>query len=333
MKAVVRTHYGPPEVLHLKNLEKPLPKHKEVLIKVMAAEATKSDCEMRAFKFPVNWFWLPLRLALGVFKPRKQVLGIYFAGEVVATGKDVRHYLPGDEIFGCSGLRQGAYGEYMCLPEHYTMVAKPSNTSFVEAAAVPLGGLNALHFMRRAHLKEGERVLINGAGGSIGIYAVQIAKSRGATVTAVDSGIKENMLRSIGADHFIDYQNQDISKLQEKYDVILDMVARSSYRGCLNLLDAGGRYLMANPRLTDMLRSPWVNRFTDKKVIFAFARESEEELLALKEMIEAGQIRPVVDKTYNMGQVVEAHHRVETEQRLGSIVISMEAPLEEAQQA
>ena len=328
MKAIVRTHYGPPEVLHIKEIEKPLPKDHEVLIHVKAAEATKADCEMRAFKFPVNWFWLPLRIALGIFKPRKQVLGIYFSGKVVATGKDVTHYRPGDEIFGCCGLRQGAYGEFMCLPERYTMVSKPSNMTFVEAAAVPLGALNALHFMRRAQIKQGERVLVNGAGGSIGLFAVQIAKSWGATVTAVDSGIKEDMLRSIGADHFVDYQRQNISSLNEKYDIILDMVTRSSYDGCLGLLTSGGRYLMANPRLSDMLRAPWTNKFTNKKVIFAFARESEAELLALKEMIEAGQIRSVVDKVYSMDQAAEAHQRVETEQRIGSIVISLEPALE-----
>ncbi|MDH3708315.1 MAG: NAD(P)-dependent alcohol dehydrogenase [Cyclobacteriaceae bacterium] len=324
MKAIVYTQYGPPEVLKLKEIDKPVPKDKEVLIKLKAVEVTKSDCEMRAFKFPVNWFWLPLRIALGVFKPKRPVLGSYFAGEVVAKGKEVTRYQLGEQIFGCGGLRLGAYGEYMCLPERYTMVTKPSNMSFEEAAAVPLGGLNALHFMRRADIKPGEKVLVNGAGGSIGIFGVQIAKFMGAEVTAVDSGIKEEMLRATGADHFVNYQQQDIAQLPEKYNVILDMVASSSYKGCMGLLEPEGRYLLGNPRLSDMLRSSWTSKFTDKNVIFAFARETEEELLALKEMIEAGQIRAVVDKIYTMDQAPEAHHRVETEQRLGSIVISID---------
>ena len=195
MKAVVYTQYGSPDVLHVKELDRPVPADDEILIKVHAAEATKADCEIRIFNFPVKWFWLPLRVALGITKPRRQVLGGYFSGEVESVGKDVSDYVKGEHVFGATGLRMGAYGEYVCLPASYTVVPKPTNIGFAEAAAVPLGGLNAIHFLRKANVKEGEKVLVNGAGGSIGLFAVQIAKAMGAEVTAVDTTHKEEMLR------------------------------------------------------------------------------------------------------------------------------------------
>ncbi len=323
MKAIVYTKYGSPDVLQIKEVEKPTPKEDEVLIKVHAAEVTKADCEMRSFNFPVKWFWLPMRVAFGLTKPKKQVLGGYFAGEVESVGKDVSKFKTGDQVFGSTQLRLGAYGEYVCLPDSYTLVSKPFNVSFEEAAAVPLGGLNALHFMRKANIQNGEKVLINGAGGSIGTFGVQIAKSMGAEVTAVDSAIKEEMLRRIGADHFIDYTKEDFTKSSKTYDVIFSMVANTSYSKCVKALNPKGRYLMANPRISDMLRSILTSMFTDKTAIFVFAGEKEEELLALKEMIEEGKIKSIVDKIYSFEQVAEAHRRVETEQRLGTIVISV----------
>ena len=323
MKAVVYTKYGSPDVLQLKEVEKPIPKDDEVLIKVHAAEATKTDCELRSFNFPVKWFWLPLRIAMGLIKPKKQILGGYFAGEVESVGKDVSKFKKGDQIFGTTKLRMGAYGEYVCLPASYTLVPKPHNVSFEEAAAVPLGGLNALHFLRKANIRKGEKVLVNGAGGSIGTFGVQIAKAMGAEVTAVDSTIKEEMLRRIGADHFFDYTKEDFTKSGQTYDVIFDMVAKSSYSECVKTLNPKGRYLMANPRISDMLRSVLTSKFTDKTAIFVFAGEKEEELLALKEMIEEGKIKSIVDKIYPFEQAAEAHRRVETEQRLGPVVISV----------
>jgi NADPH:quinone reductase-like Zn-dependent oxidoreductase len=179
MNAITYSKYGPPDVLRLEDVGKPVPDDDQVLIKVRAAEATKSDCELRSFKFAVKWFWLPLRVAFGIRKPRRRVLGGYFSGEVESVGTNITHISVGDQVFGAAGLRLGAYGEYVALPAAYTIVAKPSNMSFEEAAAVPLGGLNALHFMRHARIQRGEKVLINGAGGSIGAHAVQIAKSMG----------------------------------------------------------------------------------------------------------------------------------------------------------
>jgi len=323
MKAIVYTKYGPADVLQLKELEKPTPKDNEVLIRVHAAEATKADCELRSFKFAVMWFWLPLRVATGIFKPKKPVLGGYFAGEVESVGKDVSKFEIGDRIFGTTRLRFGAYAEYVCLPDSYTLALKPNNMSFEEAAAIPLGGLNALHFLKKASIQPGEKMLVNGAGGSIGTFGVQIAKAMGAEVTAVDSTIKKEMLHRIGADHFFDYTKEDFTESGKTYDVIFDMVAKSSYSACIKALNPKGRYLMGNPRISDMLRSIVTSKFTDKTAIFAFAGEKDEELLTLKDMIEEGKIKPIVDKIYPYEQAAEAHRRVETEQRLGIVVISM----------
>ncbi|MFA6311849.1 MAG: NAD(P)-dependent alcohol dehydrogenase [Sterolibacterium sp.] len=323
MRAITYSRYGPPDVLQLKNIEKPEPRDDEVLIKVQAVEVTKSDCEMRSFRFAVKWFWLPLRIALGVRRPRRQILGGYFSGEIESTGKNVTQFLVGDQVCGATGLRLGAYGEYVVLPANYTIVAKPKNMSFAEAAAVPLGGLNALHFMRRAKIQAGERVLINGAGGSIGAHAVQIAKSKGAEVTAVDSSIKEDFLFRIGADHFIDYTKEDCLANGRTYDVIFNMVPGSSYSACIKALNPKGRYLSGNPRLSVMLRSVFTTRFTDKTATFAFAAEAKDELSTLRLMIEEGKIQSIVDRVYTMEQAVDAHHRVETEVRTGAVVIAI----------
>lgn len=323
MKAITYSRYGPPDVLQLKEVEKPLAKDDEVLIRVRAVEATKSDCEMRSFQFAVKWFWLPLRLAFGVRKPRRQILGGYFSGVIESFGKNVTGFSTGDQVFGAAGLKLGAYGEYVALPASYTIVAKPGNMTFADAAAVPLGGLNALHFMRLARIQPGDKVLINGAGGSIGAHAVQIAKSMGAEVTAVDSAIKEGLLRRIGADRFIDYTKESFTALGDTYDVIFDMVAGSSYSASIRALKPNGRYLTANPRFSVMLRSIFTSRFSDKTARFAFAKEAREELLSLKQMIEDGKIGSIVDRIYSMEQAADAHRRVETEQRLGAVVIAI----------
>lgn len=322
MKAIVYTEYGTPDVLQVKEVEKPCPKHDEILIRVHAAEVTKADCEMRSFRFQVKWFWLPLRIALGIIKPKRKILGGYFAGEVASVGKNVTRFNKGDQVFGSARLRLGAHGEYICLPAHYTLVPKPHNLNYEHAAAVPLGGLNALHFIRLARIQQGEQVLVNGAGGSIGTFGVQIAKTMGAEVTAVDSGIKEQLLRRLGADHFIDYNKEDFTKSGRTYDVIFNMVANTSYSGCVKALKSGGRYLMANPRLLDMLRSLLTTKFSEKTAVFAFAKETDEELLTLKQMLEEGKIQSAVDKVYSFEQAAEAHRRVETEQRLGTVIIS-----------
>lgn len=322
MKAIVYENYGPPEVLELKELDKPIPKDNEVLIHIRAVEATKADCEIRAFTFPVSWFWLPLRLATGLRKPRYQILGGYYSGVIESVGKDVTTLEVGEQVIGCLEIAMGAYAEYMCVPESGAIGTMPKNISFEQAATVPFGGIHAMHFLTKAKVQAGEKVLVNGAGGSIGTFAVQMAKQIGAEVTAVDSSIKKDMLLEIGADHFIDYTKEDFTKSGLTYDVIFNMIAHVSYPDCINALNPKGRFLIVNPRLSDMFRSAYTSRFSDKMATFAFAKENKEELKRLKDMIEETGLVPVVDRVYPMEQAVEAHHRVETEQRLGAVVIS-----------
>jgi NADPH:quinone reductase-like Zn-dependent oxidoreductase len=323
MRAITYSSYGPPAVLTLTDVPAPVPGADEVLIRVRAVEATKSDCEMRSLHFPVAWLRVPMRLVLGVTRPKRPILGMYFAGEIAAVGSAVRELAPGDQVFGATGLRLGAYAEYMTLPAREAIVLKPSNMSFAEAAAVPLGGLNALHFMRRAAIRPGEAVLVNGAGGSIGAHAVMIAKAMGAEVTAVDAPHKRDLVR-LGADHFIDYTRQDFSALGKTWDVIFDMVTTSSYSACIKALRPNGRYLSGNPRPEVMLRSVATNALTNKKVDFAFADESRAGLDALREMIERGEIKSIVDTVYPLSAAATAHERVEREQRIGAIVLSMD---------
>lgn len=323
MRAITYSRYGSADVLGLRDVAKPMAKDGEILIRVMAAEATKSDCEMRSFRFAVKWFWLPLRIAFGIRRPRRQILGGYFSGVVEALGANVSNYAIGDAVFGTTGLRLGAYGEYVAVPATATIRAKPSNMSFAEAAAVPLGGLNALHFMRLARIQPGERVLIIGAGGSIGLHAVQIARAMGAEVTAVDSSIKLDLLRRMGAAHVIDYAREDFADSGRTFDVIFDMVPRTSFTDCMRVLAADGRYLSGNPRLSIMLRSIWTMRVTDRSASFAFAGETPSELDALKAMIEDGRIQSIVDRVYPMERAADAHRLVETEQRLGAVVIAI----------
>lgn len=323
MKAITYDRYGPPEVLRLADLSTPVPGDDEVLIRVRAAEATKADCEMRSFRFSVRWFWLPLRLALGIRRPRRRVLGAYFAGEIAGVGRQVADFKVGDQVFGGSGLRLGAYAEFMAVPARATIVEKPRNMSFTDAAAVPMGGLNALHFMRLAHIHPGDHVLVLAAGGSIGAHAVQIAKAMGAEVTGVDCATKAEFLRRLGVDHVVDYRTEDALAKAERYDVVFDMVPGSSFTAAIRALRPGGRYLNGNPRLSILIRAPFVRRFTSKTATCAFARETRDELLAVKAMIENGAIVPIVDRVLPMTDAAEAHRLVESEARRGAIVFAI----------
>jgi NADPH:quinone reductase-like Zn-dependent oxidoreductase len=323
MKAVLWTKYGSPEVLQLGEAEKPTPKDNEVLVKTHAAAVTTGDCEVRALKFPI-WLRLPMRLYVGFWKPtRVKILGSYLAGEIEAIGRDVKQFNVGDQIFGFNGFGFGAYAEYICMPEDGVMAAKPVNMTYEEAATVPLGGLEALHFLGMTNIQRGQTILINGAGGSIGTFAVQFAKLYGAEVTAVDSGNKLEMLRSLGADHVIDHTKEDFSKNGRKYDVIFDVVLKSSFSKMVRSMGDKGVYLMTNPTLWKMMRAGLTSRDDGKRVIFRYTEPSREGLIRLKELIEAGKIKTVIDKRYRLEQTVEAHRYVESGRKAGNVVITI----------
>jgi len=321
MKAIVWRKYGPPDVLKLMEVEKPIPKDNEILIRVHATTVTAGDCEARAFEFPIL-FWLPLRITFGLIKPRILTLGQELAGVIEAVGKDVERFKEGDQVFAATGPGFGAYAEYKCLPAEYAVAIKPANMTFEEAATVPIG-LDSLHFIRKANIRSGEKVLINGAGGSIGTFAVQLAKYYGAEVTAVDSTAKLEMLRSIGADRVIDFTKEDFTRRSEAYDVIFDVVGGSSFSRCIQSLNKNGRYVLANPRMLLMVRGLWTSLTSSKKVITGLANYKAEDLLFLKELIEAGKLKAVIDKSYPLEATAEAHRYVETGQKKGNVVITV----------
>ncbi len=326
MKAIVWTQYGPPEVLQLQEVAKPTPKGQEVLIRIYATTVTAGDCELRSLKFPLA-LRLPIRLWLGFRKPRKHILGQELAGEIEAVGQAVTRFRKGDQVFGWSGWGLGAYAEYKCLPEDGVLTIKPTNLTYEEAATLPVGGLEAVHFLRKGTIQSGEKVLINGAGGSIGTFAVQLAKYFGAEVTAVDSTGKLDMLRSIGADQVIDYTQEDFTQSGQTYDVIFDVVGKSSFSRSVKSLTLQGRYLLGNPGLSQRVRGRWTSMRSRKTVIPYAARgasEYTEDFMFLKELIEAGKIQSVIDRRYPLEQIAEAHRYVETGQKKGNVVITLE---------
>ncbi len=328
MKAIVWTEYGPPEVLQLREIEKPVPKDNELLVKIHAATVTAGDCEMRSLAIPFL-LRVPLRLFFGLRKPKKiSILGQEFSGEVEAIGKDVKHFKKGDQVFAATDMFSGAgaYAEYTCLPEDGgsgVVALKPKNITHEEAAVVPTGGLNAVNFLKKANIQSGQKVLINGAGGSIGTIGIQLVKSYGGEVTAVDSTMKLELLRSVGADHVIDYTKEDFTKRGETYDVIFDVAGKSPYSESLNSLKKNGYYLLGNPTLSRAIKGLWTSRRSTKKVISGTATYKTEELNYLKELIEAGHIKPVIDKQFPLENIVEAHRYVESGQKMGNVVINV----------
>jgi 2-desacetyl-2-hydroxyethyl bacteriochlorophyllide A dehydrogenase len=329
MKAIVWTKYGSADGLQLREVATPTPKENEVLIKVHAATASTADTEFRRLKLPLL-FAIPLRLYLGFIKPtRITILGTEFAGEIVSAGKEVTRFQPGDQVFGYTGLGMGTYAEYLCVPEKPSALAsvmgeKPANVTYEEAAAVPFGGLEALHSLRKANIQRGQKVLIVGAGGSIGTYSVQLAKHYGAEVTGVDKPGKLAMMRSIGADHVIDYTQEDFTKSGQTYDVILDTAGKSSFSGSLRSLKENGTYLNANPGLFGGVRMRWISKRSSKRVIPWTAGYTVNNLLALKELIEAGTIKAIIDRRYPLEQTAEAHRYVEKGHKKGNVVITVE---------
>ena len=324
MKAIVWTKYGPPDVLQLKEVAKPIPKENEVLIKIRATTITAGDCEMRNLQFPY-WIRLPMQMYTGLRKPKRITIpGSYLAGEIEEVGKDVKRLKVSDQVFGISGWGFGTYAEYVCIPENGAVITKPNNITYEEATTVPLGGLEALHFLRKAEVQQGQKVLINGAGGSIGTFGIQLAKYFGTEVTAVDNTGKLDVLRSVGADHLIDYTKEDFTNNRDSYDVIFDVVGKSSFSRCIRSLKQNGRYIIANPSgLTQLVRGLWTSITSHKKVIFEMTNPKHEDLIFLKELIEAGKIKTVIDRIYPLAQIPEAHRYVEAGLKRGNVVISV----------
>ena len=333
MKAIIWTNYGGPEVLKHKEIEKPIPKDNEILVKIQATTATAGDCEMRRMETAIQYRIL-MRLYVGFRRPtRLTILGMELAGIVESVGKDVTQFKKGDQVFASTGFAgSGTYTEYICLPEESeegkadvaVVAIKPANMSFEEAAPVPMGGVEALSFLKQANLQSGQRILINGAGGTIGSYAVQLAKSLGAEVTAVDSTGKLDMLHSIGADYVLDYTKEDFTKRGEKYDVIFDIVGKASYSGSIKSLNENGVYITSIPKISRNIRSRWTSRRSSKKVLFGRVYPKPEDLYFLKELIENDKIKSVIDKRYPLEETAEAHRYVETGQKVGHVVITVE---------
>jgi len=325
MRAVVCTDYGPPEVLQLRDVVKPVPKEDEVLVRIRATTVSTADCELRRFDF-APWIWLPMRLAFGIRRPRQPVLGQELAGDVESVGKGVTSLRKGDRVFAATGIPLGAYAEYICLrenPQTGGIATMPANLSYEEAAAVPYGGGEALSFLRKADVRSGQRVLVNGAGGSFGTFAVQLAKVLGAHVTAVDSAPKLEMLRTIGADRVIDYAREDFTNSPETYDVIFDVVRGTPSARMVESLTENGWLLMANPSFLQIARARWVARGSRKRVSFAGSSGTREDLAYLRGLIEAGKLRPVIDRRFQMEQMVEAHRYAESGQKVGNIVVTV----------
>jgi NADPH:quinone reductase-like Zn-dependent oxidoreductase len=324
MKAVLHTKYGPPDELQLKEVEKPVPRDNEVLIKIHASTVTTSDCNVRNFTFVPKSFMLFARIMFGLKKPKINILGIDLAGEIEAVGKDVKLFKEGDQVFGSPGSRFGAHAEYISMPEKGALIKKPTNLSYEEAAAISLAGSTALFFIRDlGKIQAGQKILIHGASGAIGTYAVQLARYYGAEVTGVCSATNAEMVKSLGADKVIDYTKEDFTKSDERYDFVFGVVGKTTFSECKDLLKQKGIYLENMLELKDMLRMMWTSIFGGKKIKGGVSRESVENLNFFLELIKAGKLKPVIDRSYPLEQIVEAFQYVEQGHKKGNVIITV----------
>ncbi len=301
MKAIICTQYGPPNVLQLQNIEKPIPKKNEVLVKIHATSVSTGDCRIRGFNSPLL-FWIPMRIILGFRKPRKPILGVELSGEIEDIGTDVTQFKKGDQVFALTELNLGGYAEYTCVHESGLIALKPTNVTYEEAAVIPFGGTSALHFLRKGQIKKGQRVLIYGASGSVGTAAIQLAKYFGAIVTAVCSNSNFELVQSLGADKVIDYTKEDFTKRRERYDIIFDAVGKHKKSLCKQVLAPNGKYVSVNGMM---------------------AKVSKEDMILLKRLTETEHLKPVIDRTYRLEEIAEAHMYVEKGHKKGNVSITL----------
>ncbi|NKX14557.1 zinc-binding dehydrogenase [Bacillus cereus] len=301
MKAIICTKYGPPNVLQLQNVEKPKPKKNEVLVKIHATSVSTGDCRIRGFNSPLL-FWIPMRIILGFRKPRKPILGVELSGEIEDIGSDVTQLKKGDPVFALTELNLGGYAEYTCVHESGLIALKPTNVTYEEAAVIPFGGTSALHFLRKGQIKKGQRVLIYGASGSVGTAAVQLAKYFGATVTAICSSSNFDLVTALGADNVIDYMKEDFTTRGDHYDIIFDAVGKYKKSLCTDALMPNGKYVSVNGMM---------------------AKVSKEDMNLLKQLAETEKLKPVIDRTYRLEEIAEAHIYVEKGHKKGNVSITL----------
>ncbi|MHA2174993.1 MAG: NAD(P)-dependent alcohol dehydrogenase [Candidatus Hodarchaeales archaeon] len=326
MKVIVCTKYGPPEVMQLKEVEKPTPKDNEVLIRNYATTVTSGDVRTRRFIVNAS-FWIPYRIQVGIRKPRESqsILGMDVAGEIEAVGKEVTQWKKGDQVYGSRGLSGGAYAEYVCLPEDGMVAPKPTNMTYEEAAAVPFGATTSLNFLRdKGKIQSGQEVLINGASGAVGTAAVQLANHFGAEVTGVCGTTNLELVKSLGANKVIDYTKEDFTQSGPTYDLIFDPAGHGSFSRGKKSLKKNGIYLWGDPSGFKLVQTLWRKLRGGKKVLTGVVSEKPEDLIFLKELCEAGKFKAVIDRSYSMEQIVEAHGYVEKGHKKGNVVLTME---------
>lgn len=319
MKASVNTIYGPPEVLSIKEIEKPQPKKNEVLVKIHATTVNRTDTGFR------NPEYFLVRIFGGFFKPRNKILGTEFSGVIEALGPEVKQFKAGDSVFGLSTFKFGTHAEYICIPEHKSIALKPNNYSYEEAAAVCDGLMLGINFVRNIDKSKRNKILVNGATGSIGSSVVQLAKYYGAEVTAVCNTKNLELIKSLGADSLIDYLKEDFTKSNEQYDFIFDTVGKSSFFKCKHLLKTKGVYISSELGYLsqNVFLALWSLLFGNKKVKFPIPTDSKKDILLFKEIIESGKYKAIIDKIYKLEDIVEATRYVETGEKTGNVVISI----------
>ncbi len=324
MKAIVHTKYGPPDELQILEVGKPIPGNNEVLIKIHATTVTTTDCNARNFTFVPKSFMLFARIMFGFKKPRIKILGIDLAGEIEAIGKDVKLFKAGDHVFGSPGTKFGGHAEYVCVPENGPLAIKPAYLSWEEAAAISLAGNTALFFIRDlAKIQAGQRILIHGASGAIGTYAVQLAKYYGAVVTGVCSATNADLVKSLGADKVIDYTKEDFTKSNEKYDFVFNVVGKTTFSQCKGILKPKGIYLDNMMEVNDFLKVLWTSIVGGKKIKGGVSTEKAENLKFFIELIDSGKLRPVIDRIFPMEKAAEAFQYVEQGHKKGNVIITI----------